>query len=199
MRDIKKIIYLLSPPDNWKVPVIFLLAIFVGLFSYIFYISRAYSYLSDKPETCVNCHIMIPQYTTWQHSSHSRVANCNDCHVPHNNVIRKYLFKAADGMRHATIFTLRMEPQVITIKEAGKNVVQENCIRCHQELIYKVNLGKKDICNVSNHCSNDGRLCWDCHREIPHGRVNSISSVKNSNIPLPTSPLPEWLDKVNKK
>ena len=32
-----------------------------------------------------------------------------DGHVPHDSFIRKYYFKASDGLRHATIFTLRKE------------------------------------------------------------------------------------------
>ncbi len=100
--------------------------IFLGMGIFIIYISRAHSYLSDKPETCINCHIMAPQYATWNHSSHREWTNCNDCHVPHDYIINKYYFKAKDGLRHATIFTLRKEPQVIFIKEEGKNVVQQN-------------------------------------------------------------------------
>lgn len=67
---------------------------------------RNWSYVSDDPATCVNCHIMRPEYVTWHHSPHREHATCNDCHVPHDNVFRKYYFKGADGMRHATIFTL---------------------------------------------------------------------------------------------
>ena len=33
------------------------------------------------------------------------------------------------------MFTFRLEPQVIFIKQAGKDVVQQNCERCHEELI----------------------------------------------------------------
>jgi len=103
------------PPQKWRFPVMILIAVFTGLFLYTFYISKAHSYLSDKPEACTNCHIMSPQYATWSHSSHREVAHCNDCHVPHNNVFNKYYFKAKDGLRHSTIFTLRKEPQVIFI------------------------------------------------------------------------------------
>ena len=112
----------LTPPDNWKLPVILAGAVFTGLFLYAFRISNAPSYLGDRPETCVNCHIMAPQYATWVHSSHRERSHCNDCHVPHNNVFSKYFFKAKDGLRHATIFTLRREPQVIFIREAGREV-----------------------------------------------------------------------------
>jgi len=168
----------------------------VGIGIYAFYISRAHSYLGDDPKTCVNCHIMAPQFATWNHSSHREVATCNDCHVPHNNVLNKYYFKAKDGLRHASMFTLRMEPQVIFIKEEGKEVVQNNCIRCHTDLLDHF---KKDIKSEAYIAHKKDRQCWECHREVPHGRVNSLSSVPNARVPVPESPLPEWLEDATKE
>lgn len=178
------------PPDRWKFPVLIVSALFTGLFLFAFYISNAPSYLGDKSETCVNCHIMAPQYATWYHSSHREKTNCNECHVPHNNVFNKYFFKAKDGLRHATIFTLRKEPQVIFIKDAGREVVHKNCIRCHKELLTDSRLLNY---NTQTHESRMDRKCWECHRETPHGRVNSLSSVPNARVPLPGSVVPDWL------
>lgn len=178
------------PPDRWKFPVLIISAIFTGLFLFSFYISNAPSYLGEKPETCVNCHVMAPQYATWYHSSHREWTNCNECHVPHNNIFNKYFFKAKDGLRHATIFTLRKEPQVIFIKESGREVVHKNCIRCHKELLTDSRLLSY---NTMTHESRMERKCWECHRETPHGRVNSLSSVPYARIPLPGSIVPDWL------
>ena len=130
-----KFIRAIKPPPGWRKAVALVLGVFVGLGIYIVYISNAVSYLSDDPETCINCHVMNPQYATWFHSSHRERATCNDCHVPHDNAFNKYFFKAKDGLRHATMFSLRMEPQVIFIKEEGAEVVQQNCVRCHNNLI----------------------------------------------------------------
>lgn len=189
---LKKFIRPLIPPAQWKLPVIILLGIFTGLGVLAFRISNASSYLSDDPKTCVNCHIMAPQYATWSHSAHREVTNCNDCHVPHNNFLNKYYFKAKDGMRHATIFTLRAEPQVIFIKDAGKEVVHMNCVRCHSNVL---NIPQMSAYNPEfNHLRTE-RKCWDCHRETPHGTVNSLSSVPNARVPLPESPVPDWLKK----
>ena len=186
MSFLKKLI----PPDRWKLPVLVILGIFTGLFFFSFYISNAPSYLGDKPETCVNCHIMAPQYATWYHSSHREKTNCNECHVPHNNMVNKYFFKAKDGLRHATVFTLRKEPQVIFIKDAGREVVHKNCIRCHTGLLTDSKLlGYND----ETHRFRMERKCWECHRETPHGRVNSLSSVPNARIPLPGTVVPGWM------
>lgn len=185
----------IRPPAGWAVTVWFAASILTGLLVYLFYVSRASSYLSDKPETCVNCHIMAPQYATWSHSSHRETAHCNDCHVPHNNEVNKYFFKAKDGMRHATIFTLRAEPQVIFIKEAGQRVVHRNCIRCHEKTLTD---NRMEPVNPGFALLREERPCWECHREVPHGRVNSLSSVPYARVPLPESPVPEWLKSATK-
>jgi cytochrome c nitrite reductase small subunit len=175
----KKIYRLIKPPGEWRTAVAVLLGIFSGLALYALYISKASSYLSDNPETCINCHVMNPQYSDWAHSSHRNVATCNDCHVPHNNVFSKYLFKAEDGLRHATIFTFRTEPQVIYIREAGKAAVQSNCIRCHERVIGAGYLGSV-LPNYHNHLKE--RQCLNCHRETPHSRVNGLTSTPNALV-----------------
>lgn len=189
MKFIKKIL----PPEKWKLPVSIALGAFLGLFVYLVIVSNAPSYISDEPKTCINCHVMNTQYATWFHSSHREVANCNDCHVPHTSVFAKYLFKAMDGMRHSAIFTLKLEPQVIIIKEAGRNTVQENCKRCHSftnEEIATMNVTGEN----SEH--GQGKLCWDCHKDVPHGSVRSLSATPNALVPELKSPVPEWLEKL---
>jgi cytochrome c nitrite reductase small subunit len=189
----KRFLYFLIPPENWRTLVAILTGGLTGLIVLLLYISNSGSYLSDNPRTCVNCHVMSPQFATWSHSAHSRNTNCNDCHVPQNNVFSHYYFKAKDGLRHSKVFTLRQEPQVIIIKEAGLNVVQENCKRCHQKLNENVSTIKV---TGKNYLHGQGRLCWSCHRETPHGRVNSLSSVPYSRVPLLESPVPVWLKNI---
>ncbi|PLX08090.1 MAG: cytochrome c nitrite reductase small subunit [Marinilabiliales bacterium] len=192
-----KIINYIIPPKNWQVIVAVLVGLIIGIFVYIFYVSNAVSYLSDNPETCINCHVMNSQYDSWNHSSHREKANCNDCHVPHNNIFNKYFFKAKDGMRHATMFTLRLEPQAIKIKEAGIEVVQDNCIRCHSNLITDHRVLTLD--NSYHKYRLEERKCWECHREVPHGKVRSLSASKNSLIPNVRKPIPDWINNIVNK
>lgn len=187
---IKRIFDILRPPPGWRLPVFVLLAIFCGLGLHVLHISRALSYLSDRPEACINCHIMIPQYAAWQRGSHGRATTCNDCHVPQDSVFRTYAFKAKDGLRHAFLFTLRLEPQVIHMKEAGVGAVMENCIRCHVAVVQKVAAGTGVEWGLG---MRTDRLCWDCHRPTPHGTVGSLSSTPYARVPRPGPVLPEWL------
>jgi len=192
---IKKIFLLLQAPKEWRLAAFIISGALVGLVAYLFYSSNAISYLSEDPKTCVNCHIMTPQYDTWFHSSHREHATCNDCHVPHNNIVNKYFFKAKDGARHSTIFTLRREPQVIYIKDAGLKVVQENCKRCHEAVNSEVGLLKL---TGEKYLHGEDKVCWSCHQEVPHGRVNSLSSAPYARVPLPSSIVPKWMSSSNK-
>lgn len=191
----KKLFNILRPPSYWLFYVNLLIVFFVGNFVHSFYVSNAISYLSDDPKTCINCHVMRSEFATWQHSSHREVAVCNDCHVPHNNVFNKYWFKAKDGFRHATMFTFRMEPQVIKMHEAGQSVVQENCKGCHQHV--NQNVSTRNV-SLEDKMHDNGKLCWDCHREVPHGRVRGLNSTPNAKVPLPGNSIPEFIRNLNK-
>lgn len=160
-------------------PVCFLvIGAAAGLGLFTFHVSRAASYLSDSPETCMNCHVMTTQYVTWRHSSHAGAATCNDCHVPHTSLAAQYGFKAKDGLWHATVFTMRWEPQTIRLSAGAVPVVENNCRRCHAATIADAALAA--------HQSGDLR-CWACHREVPHGSVRSLSSTPEVFQPrLPT-------------
>ena len=94
------------------------------------------------------------------------------------------------------MFTLRQEPQVIRMHKPGQEVVQENCKRCHDHLNEEVSRFQDPVGNTTH---GEGRLCWDCHREVPHGRVNSLSATPYAQVPLPGYPVPEWMKKFNKK
>lgn len=190
-----KIILRILPPPNWRAPVIILAGIFVGIGIYATVVSNAVSYMSDDPATCVNCHVMAPQYATWFHSSHREQATCNDCHVPQDNIINHYLFKAQDGLRHSTIFTLRTEPDVIVMHEAGRRVVQANCQRCHDHLNQEVTAGHTSFTASQR---GEGPVCWDCHRDVPHGTVRGAASAPNARVPVPTTPMPDWLREIKK-
>lgn len=60
-----------------------LIGMLTGAGGYTFYYAQGFSYFSNDPRACVNCHIMREQYDGWQKASHHGFAACNDCHMPH--------------------------------------------------------------------------------------------------------------------
>ncbi len=197
MRKLKRIWEEVKPRGGWRYPAIIITGAFVGLFIYSFTVSRAYSYLSDNPRTCVNCHLMSPYYATWTHSSHGRNTTCIDCHVPHNNIFNKYFFKAKDGLRHSAVFTIRGEKTALQAIPASSQVIMNNCIRCHEQLNTEfVKTGRMDFKEMKK---NNGHACWDCHRDVPHTRSRSEVSTPNAIVPMPDTTVPDWLSDAMKK
>jgi cytochrome c nitrite reductase small subunit len=184
-----------SLPRRFIAPVVIFGGLIAGMGVYIMYMSKAHVYLGDDPAACVNCHIMTPYYQTWFHNSHAKWTTCNDCHVPNDNVFKKYYFKAMDGMLHSAVFTMRAEPLAIRARRASSNVVMDNCIRCHTQLNTEfVNTG---MITFNEAREGKGKACWDCHATVAHGRQSSIASTPNAIVtPLPKSPVPQWLKKA---
>ena len=179
-----------------KIGLIVVAGIVVGLAGLFMYLLRAHTYIADDPAACVNCHIMTPYYATWSHSSHGRDATCNDCHVPHQNILQKYAFKGMDGMKHVAYFVTHSERQSIMAEDASAKVIMDNCIRCHTQLNQEfVKTGRIDYMMTKR---GDGFACWDCHRNVPHGGMNALTSTPGaeSQVPLPPSPVPSWLQSM---
>ena len=178
-----------------RIPAMILLGLFCGMGLLLAHMSRATTYMIDSPETCMNCHVMTDVYVSHAHSSHGRGVTCNDCHLPHTSLPREYVFKAHDGLRHAAIFTLRMEPQVMRLSAGAVPVVQENCIRCHEGRVAEVS---------GNAYPRGDQKCWDCHQNTAHGRVQSLSASPDVSRPkLPSimefPPLPPLFGKGKEK
>lgn len=194
MKALQKIIDIFSYKQ--KVFLIVCAGIVVGLGALFLYLLRAHSYIADDPSACVNCHIMTPYYASWSHSSHGRDATCNDCHVPHQNLAMKYGFKAMDGMKHVAYFVTHSERQAIMAEDASAEVIMDNCIRCHTQLNQEfVKTGRIDFMLAKK---DEGKACWDCHRNVPHGGRSNLAATPDAKVPLPDSPVPSWLQKMLK-
>ncbi|MCL2502295.1 MAG: cytochrome c nitrite reductase small subunit [Bacteroidales bacterium] len=193
---IKQLVNRILPSKKWKIMAIIISGITVGSLALLLHMMKMHTYLGDEPSACVNCHIMAPYYATWFHGSHARSTTCNDCHVPQDNLIKKWAFKGTDGLKHAAAFISFSEPQVIRAHDGSSNVIMNNCIRCHEQLNTEfVSAGRINYMMAK---AGEGKACWDCHRETGHGMGNSLSSTPNALVPYPDSPVPAWLQKVTK-
>lgn len=158
------IVALSGLPRPLQVGIYGLAGVAVGMALLLVRIANATSYLSDEPLTCINCHVMTDAYASWQRGSHRRVAVCVDCHVPHDNIVAKYAYKARDGMKHSYVFTRGTAPQVLELSAGAVPVVQANCVHCHSGQLVMIRLA-----------GSTERRCWDCHQNI-HGEVRSLSA-----------------------
>ncbi|MBI3160885.1 MAG: cytochrome c nitrite reductase small subunit [Chloroflexi bacterium] len=142
----------------------------LGLFIFV---TDAPAYGGDAPETCNNCHAMDSQYENWYHAPHENVAKCVDCHLPHENVAAYYFEKGRQGMKDTYAFVTGNIPIAIRASDTTKEIIQHNCVRCHETTVETVMAGAQGY----------DRYCWECHRSVSHGeRGSSIVPYQDSTL-----------------
>ena len=142
-----------------------LMGILLGIGGYTFLYAEGFSYMSDDPEVCINCHIMQPQYDSWQKSSHHAVAVCVECHLPHN-FIGKYTAKGLNGWHHSKAFTMQNFHEPIMIKAPNARILQDNCLACHDDIVHELVSGV-------NGPAEEVR-CVHCHVTVGHGETAGL-------------------------
>lgn len=152
----------------------------IGFFVYLIIAAKAFSYLSTDPKACINCHVMNTQYATWQHSSHAQQATCVECHLPTDNVVDKYIAKAKDGYNHTVAFTLNTYDNAMRISEDGAKRVQKNCISCHKSVTSVIGDNADKYHNFDDEYVENGRKCWSCHKQVPHGTVRGLATTPHN-------------------
>jgi cytochrome c nitrite reductase small subunit len=149
-----------------KLPLVVGLAALVIVAGVLMYVTDFTAYLGNNPSTCNNCHVMDAAYEGWYHSGHKAAAVCGDCHTPHS-FIPKYFVKAQSGFRHVSSFVTGHIPDAIRARESSRQVIQENCIRCHAETVSDIMMGQVSGEVDANYEAE--RYCFECHRSVAHG------------------------------
>jgi cytochrome c nitrite reductase small subunit len=134
--------------------------VFLGAGAFTFDYGEGTSYFSTDPAACANCHIMRPQYDSWQKASHHAVAACVDCHLP-RDLIPKYIAKADNGFWHSYGFTFQTFHEPIRIKPRNAKILQENCVACHKDFVHNLTAGSTTDVDAVN--------CIHCHADVGHG------------------------------
>lgn len=130
-----------------------------GLGAFTFLYARGYSYLSNDPGACANCHIMREHFDAWNKSSHKNVATCNDCHTPHD-LVGKYTVKAKNGFWHSFYFTTGRYPDPLRITEGNRGVTADACRYCHTQIVAAIEHPDASDRERSN--------CVRCHEYVGH-------------------------------
>ena len=139
-----------------------LLGVLAGVGGFTFLYAEGFSYLSNDPKACVNCHIMNDEYDSWRKGPHHAAATCNDCHVP-PHFPQKYIAKALNGYHHSKGFTLMDFHEPVMIKAANSQNLQDNCLRCHGDFVHEIVRGST--------WADDAIRCVHCHRGVGHGAM----------------------------
>lgn len=144
------------------------LGVLLGIGVFTFRYAEGFSYFSQSPTACANCHIMQSQYDSWQKASHHTVAVCIDCHLPHSG-LRKWLAKAENGYRHSKEFTAQSFAEPIFVKGRSRAILEENCRRCHGALVAELAPGAS--ARAARGQDSAGADCLHCHAGVGHGEA----------------------------
>jgi cytochrome c nitrite reductase small subunit len=136
-----------------------LVGLTIGIGGYTFVYARGYSYLTNDPAACANCHVMRNHFSAWTRSSHRSVAVCNDCHTP-PGLVPKYITKAQNGFWHSFYFTTGNYPDPLRMTARNHAVTERACRKCHAEV----------TASIDPHADTGrrGLSCTACHNEVGH-------------------------------
>jgi cytochrome c nitrite reductase small subunit len=130
-----------------------------GLGLYTFVYAKGYSYITNDPAACANCHVMNGQYDGWLKASHRAVAVCNDCHVP-AGLVGKYRTKAENGFWHSYYFTTQTFAEPIQATAKSRAIAEANCRRCHEAVVLAM--------GTPAHAGSQEISCIRCHGSVGH-------------------------------
>ena len=133
------------------------LGVLIAVGGYTFIYARGYSYLTNDPAACANCHVMEDHYRAWMKSSHRAVAVCNDCHTP-PGLVPKYTVKAINGFNHSFAFTTGRFPEPLRITAMNRDVTERACRKCHHDIVEA----------IEGPALSERLSCIRCHSTVGH-------------------------------
>jgi cytochrome c nitrite reductase small subunit len=137
-----------------------LIGIVIGIGGYTFLYAKGYSYMTNDPAACANCHVMQDHFAAWTRASHRSVAVCNDCHTP-PGLVPKYMTKARNGFWHSYYFTMGGYPDPLRITPRNHDITERACRTCHAELTASID-------PMHTETARGGLSCTKCHNDVGH-------------------------------
>jgi cytochrome c nitrite reductase small subunit len=157
--------------SGWWLALAVGVGLLTGIGGFTFLYAEALSYMSSDPKACVNCHIMRPQYDSWQKSSHHAVASCADCHLPHD-FLGKWMAKAENGFHHSKAFTFQDFHEPIMITPKNGRILQASCLHCHADLVHhQLAVGPS---------ARGEPECVHCHATVGHGERTGLGGKRTA-------------------
>lgn len=139
---------------------------------------------------CVKCHTMQPMADAYHASTHggsNKVgveAECNDCHLPHDNVANYLYHKAKIGFHDIKVQTfgdLESIDWEEKRKHASSYVFDSGCLSCHVNL-KNATMGtpKGYLAHRQYFLKFTDKKCVDCHKNVGHYNLGGyIKKAKN--------------------
>ncbi|ADG81982.1 NapC/NirT family cytochrome c [Thermincola potens] len=126
-----------------------------------------------EPSFCGKCHVMRPEYVTWEASSHVQVA-CTDCHIKPGlgNLI---IHKIAALKELALYFTNTYDRPI----KMSHKLPDEVCTQCHST--FREYTPSGDLIIPHERHAGKGVKCVECHSGVAHGNIVRRGLTKDGN------------------
>ncbi len=138
---------------------------------------------------CGKCHEMDVYCETWETSAHGtaqkgiQVANCVDCHLPHDNPVGYILFKAKKGIHDVSAHLRGIRPGGISRLEAREEYTFESgCLKCHKELVAPGISLKAFTAHRDYMTGETTKSCITCHTDVGHGDLKSVLLEQEAHL-----------------
>jgi len=145
-------------------------------------------------EFCTSCHEMSVFGETWKEGFHGTmkdgivVAQCTDCHLPHDNVVHYMTEKAKSGMKDVSSHLLNKTPDWIeNLEHREEFTFESGCTKCHVELVAP-GISRKAYRAHRDYITGETKeTCISCHTDAGHHelkkklkKIQAISAKKIS-------------------
>lgn len=124
------------------------------------------TYATSFPKFCAVCHIMKPEYATWEASSHSQIS-CVACHVDPGLV--NALKHKVEATKELYMYLTKTYELPIQLNE---KIPDNRCLQCHN-LKRKVSPSYPDLTIPHQLHHDKGVTCVTCHQGVAHGNIES--------------------------
>ncbi|NBC13019.1 MAG: 7-cyano-7-deazaguanine reductase [Gammaproteobacteria bacterium] len=156
---------------------------------------------TSDAEFCTTCHTMEPLAIAHTRSKHGGdnpaglVAECTDCHLPHDNAANHLFAKATTGLRDLwaqTIYPIHKPDWIGKLEERADYVYDSGCLHCHSALerattddpaasaAHSAYFANADAEGASGQGPSS---CVDCHKHVGHEDLRNALEAHFDEVP----------------
>ncbi|WP_200234274.1 cytochrome c3 family protein [Thiohalocapsa halophila] len=155
---------------------------------------------TSDAEFCTHCHTMEPMAIAHTRSKHGGdnpaglVAECTDCHLPHDNAANHLFAKATTGLRDLwaqTIYPIHKPDWIGKLDERAEYVYDSGCLHCHSALERATTDDPAASAAHSAYFANADAegggqgpsSCVDCHEHVGHEDLRNALEAHFDEVP----------------
>ena len=137
---------------------------------------------------CSTCHSMEPMFEANKLDVHGGnnpqgfVANCADCHLPKDSVLKYVWYKQWNGLTDTLSYIFKDPSKIDWMHRGVTRIHASSCLACHKRLTDSPKMAdwKKDIHKIyfEKKSNNSNFRCVSCHPDVGHKELSRFLKEK---------------------